>query len=138
MPHDLITIFKEVGNKDLPLPLTHSSINALLREYAIVKKQEICDELYAVYEKDEVEKIFHFLEKVNNGWDVSYSQIRDYLEELAIPPITQSKILRLMAASASLMRVSALTGEYLPAKQSSQEKTPGTLKYFDNPFIPRK
>lgn len=84
LPRDLISIFKDIGNKSLSLPLSHQDINYLLKEFANVKKQEICDELYAVYEKDDVDKIFLFLEKVNNGWDVSYNDVIEYLKEYSL------------------------------------------------------
>lgn len=84
LPRDLITIFKDVGKKALPLPLSHQDINYLLKDFANAKKQEICDELYAVYDKDEVNKIFLFLERVNNGWNVSYKDVMCYLDEYGI------------------------------------------------------
>ena len=87
LPRDLINLFKNISDKRLTLPLTKASVNSLLREFADVKKQEIDDELYVVYDQndDMVDKLFQVIEKVNNGRDVTYDQILRFLDELSMP-----------------------------------------------------
>lgn len=87
LPRDIINLFKNISDKKLRLPLSKSSVNSLLRDFADVKKQEICDELYVVYDQDVdmVDKLFQVIEKVNSGRDVTYMQILGYLDELSLP-----------------------------------------------------
>lgn len=87
LPRDLINLFKNISEKRLQIPLSKTAVNSLLRDFADIKKQEICDELYVVYDHDEdmVDKLFQVIEKVNSGRDVSYEQILGYLDELSLP-----------------------------------------------------
>ena len=81
LPRDLITIFKDISSKNFRLPLTCDKMNLLLREFAKRKKQEIVDELVASYNKEEIDKLFLVLEKLNKDDDKSFDNVMSLLEE---------------------------------------------------------
>lgn len=81
IPRDLIMIFKDVGSKNMQLPLSHDDINSLLRDYSKMKRNEIEDELVALYTKEQIKSIFDSLKDVCNSWDANYSMVIDILKE---------------------------------------------------------
>lgn len=81
LPRDLMLIFKDIENKDLPLPLSHASINQLLREYSKRKVGEITDELVALYSQEEIGVILDLLRQIDDERDVDYNIIVDRLRE---------------------------------------------------------
>lgn len=88
LPRDLMLIFKNIGNKDLRIPLSHEDINQLLKEYSKRKIGEIRDELLAVYENNFINLIFDTLRDINNGWDVEYNEVLDILRKYNLPTHT--------------------------------------------------
>lgn len=88
LPRDLMLIFKNIGNKDLRIPLSHEDINQLLKEYSKRKIGEIRDELLAVYENKSINLIFDTLRDINNGWDVEYNEVLDILRKYNLPTHT--------------------------------------------------
>ena len=79
LPRDLMLIFKNIENKDLRLPLSHTDVNLLLKEYSKRKVGEIRDELLAIYDKTSTDQIFDVLRDINNGWDVEYNTVLDII-----------------------------------------------------------
>ena len=45
LPRDIVTIFNNVGQKDFRLPISQSNLKSLIKEYSMIKKKEIVDEL---------------------------------------------------------------------------------------------
>ncbi len=88
LPRDLMLIFKNIGNKDLHLPLSHEDINQLLKEYSKKKIREIRDELVAIFEKNTIDLIFDTLRDINNGWDVEYKEVLNFLRKYNLPSQT--------------------------------------------------
>jgi hypothetical protein len=79
LPRDLMLIFKNIENKDLRIPLSHTDVNLLLKEYSKRKVGEIRDELVAIYDKASIDQIFDVLRDINNGWDVEYKTVLDII-----------------------------------------------------------
>lgn len=82
LPRDLLTIFKDVASKNMKLPLSHTDVNTLLREYAPLRKNEIEDELcVAVEDSDKVKRIFKVLSKIGRDGDVTYERLMELLSD---------------------------------------------------------
>ena len=81
LPRDIITIFKDVGNKSLPLPLNHNDVNTLLKEYSKTKKSEIEDELFALYDEAQIKSIFNCLRDISSTWDPDYEQVLNIVQK---------------------------------------------------------
>ena len=88
LPRDLMLIFKNIENRDFLLPLSHSDINQLLKEYSKRKVGEIHDELVAIFDKNSITQIFDALRDINNGWDVEYQAVLDILGKHSLPSQT--------------------------------------------------
>jgi hypothetical protein len=88
LPRDLMLIFKNIENKDLRLPLSHTDVNLLLKEYSKRKVGEIRDELVAIYDKTSIDKIFDVLRDINNGWDVEYKTVLNIIIKYGLPTQT--------------------------------------------------
>ena len=81
LPRDLMLIFKNVENKEFLLPLSHSDINNLLKEYSKRKVGELRDELVAIFDKNDIDNIFRVLKDINDGWDIEYQDVIGVLEK---------------------------------------------------------
>lgn len=81
LPRDIISIFSKIDQKNFTLPLRQEDIAVLLKEYSVVKKKEIVDELVALFDKKEIDEIFNILETISNERDVGYGRIIDLLKE---------------------------------------------------------
>lgn len=85
LPRDFISIFGDVGQCKMKLPLSEDDVNKLLRKYAIKKRSEIYDELLAVYNADTIEEIFSLLENVSQVFDPTYDEIINMIQEYELP-----------------------------------------------------
>lgn len=99
-PRDLISIFKDVGDKDLQLPLSIQDINTLIRKYSKVKKKEICDELLVLYDKEQIDAIFEVLCEIarEESGSLSYEELleeflKHELDEEDIRTLTEYSLL---------------------------------------------
>ena len=81
LPRDLMLIFKDLENQDLRLPLTRKDLNSLLRKYSKRKVKEIKDELFALYDNEDIELIFKVLNDVTKGWNLSYKDVMGLLDK---------------------------------------------------------
>ncbi len=88
LPRDLMLLFKNIGNMDLKLPLSHSDVNLLLKEYSKKKIGEIRDELVVIYDKASIDQIFDVLREINNGWNVEYNTVLDIITSSHLQPQT--------------------------------------------------
>lgn len=75
LPRDIISIFKDMGSKRYKLPLSRDNIDKLLKEYSKSKKEEISDELTALYQKSEIDALFESLREISCGWNVTYDGV---------------------------------------------------------------
>lgn len=86
LPRDIIRILYRSKNKNWSLPLCDEEFAILLEEYSPKKYEEICNELSASFDSDEIEDIKKALFKISRDIQtygpLSYTQIMQHLERV--------------------------------------------------------
>lgn len=87
-PRDFINVFLTLGDHDYQYPLNKNAVDDLLREYRPQLVQELKDELSDELSRDDVEKVFVFLQKVvaENTPPVSYDVLIAAMENEGLKP----------------------------------------------------
>lgn len=88
LPRDIINILNRSRDKNWTLPLTVEQFDALVAEYSNSKYDEVCNELAASLDSDEISDIKKVLYKVakeiKDYGALSYEQIMEHLEKVSL------------------------------------------------------
>lgn len=84
LPRDLMGIFKDISSRNMKLPLSQTDIDALISDYSIEKKREICDELSAHFSYEQINNIVELLAQVDDTYNADYNDLKEGFERFGL------------------------------------------------------